>query len=64
MNQWDIIIVLEMHCMWFSHRRYKSQVPCKFKTEFVVGDEIGRFICEDYNTSTKMVYLDHGSGDF
>ena len=53
-----------MHCMWFSHRRYKSQVPCKFKTEFVVGDEIGRFIYEDYNTLTKMICFDHGSGDF
>ena len=29
-----------------------------------VGDEIGRFICEDYNTSTKIVCLDNGSGDF
>ena len=31
---------------------------------FVVGDEIGHFICEDYNISTKMICLDHGSGDF
>ena len=31
---------------------------------FVVGDEIGHFICEDYNISTKMIFLDHGSGDF
>ena len=31
---------------------------------FVVGDEIGRFIYEDYNISTKMICLDHGSGDF
>ena len=29
----------------------------------VVGDEIGHFICEDY-ISTKMICLDHGSGDF
>ena len=32
--------------------------------QFVVGDEIERFIYEDYNTSTKMIYLDHVSGDF
>ena len=28
---------------------------------FIVGDEIGHCICEDYNI---MVCLDHGSGDF
>ena len=28
---------------------------------FVVGDEIRHFICEDYNISTKMICLDHGS---
>ena len=31
---------------------------------FVVGDEIGHFIYEEYNISTKMICLDHGSGDF
>ena len=31
---------------------------------FIVGDEIGHFICKDYNISTKMICLDHGSGDF
>ena len=31
---------------------------------FVVSDEIGHFIYEDYNILTKMTYLDHGSGDF
>ena len=31
---------------------------------FVVGHEIGHFIYEDYNISTKMICLDHGSGDF
>ena len=31
---------------------------------FVVGDEIGHFICEDNNISTKMICLDHGFGDF
>ena len=28
---------------------------------FVVGDESGHFICENYNISTKMICLDHGS---
>ena len=32
--------------------------------QFVVGDEIGHFICEYYNISTNMICLDHGSGDF
>ena len=32
--------------------------------EFVVGDEIGHFIYEDYNISTKMICLDHGSWGF
>ena len=31
---------------------------------FVVGDEIGHFICEDHNISTKMICLDHGNRDF
>ena len=31
---------------------------------FIVGDEIGRFICEDYSILTKMICLDHESGDF
>ena len=31
---------------------------------FVVCDEIGQFICEDYNISTKMIWLDHRSRDF
>ena len=56
-----------MYCMWFmwfSYRIYKSQVPFKLKIQFVVGDEIGCFMCEYYNTLTKMVCLDHGSGDF
>ena len=41
---------------------HKFFVNSKFL--FVVGDEIGHFICEDYNISTKMICLDHGSGDF
>ena len=31
---------------------------------FVVGDEIGHFIYENYNILTKMICLHHGSGDF
>ena len=31
---------------------------------FIVGNEIEHFICEDYNISTKMICLDHGSRDF
>ena len=31
---------------------------------FVVSDEIGHFICKDYNISTKMICLNHGSGYF
>ena len=29
-----------------------------------MGDEIGCFICEKCNMSTKMVCLDYGSGKF
>ena len=32
--------------------------------QFVLGDEIGLFICKNYNISTKMICLDDGSGDF
>ena len=31
---------------------------------FIVGDEIGHLIYENYNISTKMICFDHGSGDF
>ena len=41
---------------------YKFFVNSKFY--FVVGDEIGHFIFEDYNISTKIICLDHGSRDF
>ena len=41
---------------------HKFFINLEFK--FVVGDEIGYFICENYNISTKMICLDHGSGDF
>ena len=52
-----------MWLMWFSHRRCKSQVFCKLKI-LVHSNEIRHFICEDYNISTKMICLDHESGDF
>ena len=41
---------------------YKFFVNSEFW--FVVGNEIGHFIYEDYNISTKMICLVHGSGDF
>ena len=31
---------------------------------FIVDDEIGHFIYENYNISTKMICLDHESRDF
>ena len=54
-------IVHEMHSMWFSHKRYKSQVLCKFRILVRGWCEIGHFICRDYNISTKMILL--GSKD-
>ena len=53
--------------MWFMWKvtediNHKFFVNSEFL--FIVGDEIGRFICEDYSISTKMICLDHGSGDF
>ena len=41
---------------------HKFFVNSKFY--FVVDDEIRHFICEDYNILTKIICLDHGSGDF
>ena len=41
---------------------YKFFVNSKFW--FVVSDEIRHCIYEDYNISTKMICLNHGSGDF
>ena len=60
-------IVHEMYSMWFMWKvtediNHKFFVNSKFR--FVVGDEIGHFICEDYNISTKKIFLDHGNGDF
>ena len=56
-----------MHSMWFMWKviediNHKFFVNSEFL--FIVGDEIGYFICEDYNISTRMISLDHGSGDF
>ena len=31
---------------------------------FIVFDEIGSFICLDYNILITMVYIDHGNFDF
>ena len=60
-------IVYEMHSislLWFSHRRYKSQVFYKFR--ILVRNQWWNwaFIYEDYNISTKIICLDHGNGDF
>ena len=60
-------IIHEMHSMWFMLKvtediNHKFFINSEFY--FVVGYEIGHFICEDYNISTKIIYLDHGSGDF
>ena len=60
-------IVHEVHSMWFMWKviediNHKFFVNLEFW--FVVGDEIGHFICENYNISTKMICFDHGSGDF
>ena len=41
---------------------HKFFVNSKFY--FVVSDEIGHFICEEYNISTKMICLDYENGDF
>ena len=59
--------VHEMYSMWFMWKvtediNHKFFVNSEFW--FVVSDEIGYFICEDYNISTKMICLDHGSEDF
>ena len=60
-------IVHEMHSMWFMWKvtediNHKFFINLEFL--FVVGDEIGYFICEDYNISTKIICLDHESEDF
>ena len=60
-------IVHEMHSMWFMWKvtediNHRFFINLEFL--FVVDDEIGRVICEDYNISTKMICLDHESGDF
>ena len=43
---------------------YRSQVLCKLRILVRSQCEVGHFICKDYNISTKMICLDHGSGDF
>ena len=59
-------IVQEMYSMWFMWKvtediNHRFFVNSEFY--FVVGDEIRYFICENYNISTKMICLDHGSED-
>ena len=58
-------IVHEMHSMWFMWKvtediNHRFFVNSEFY--FVVSDEIRYFICKDYNISTKMIFLDRGSG--
>ena len=36
-----------------------KDIDHKFFVKFIVGDEIGHFMCEDYNISTKMICLNH-----
>ena len=55
-------IVCDLFDLVTENINYKFLVNSEFL--FVVGDEIGHFICENYNISTKMFCLDHGSGDF
>ena len=55
-------IVCDLYDLVTEDIDHKFFVNSKFW--FVVGDEIVYFICEDYNTSTKMICLDHGNGDF
>ena len=55
-------IVRDLCDLVIEDKDHKFFVNSKFW--FVVDDEIGHFICEDYNISTKMICLDHGSGDF
>ena len=55
-------IVCDLCDLVTEYINYKFFVNSEF--EFIVGDEIGHFICEYYNMSTKMICLDHGSGYF
>ena len=52
-------IVCDLVTEDINHKFFVNSEPL-----FIVGNEIGHFIYEDYNMSTKMVCLDHGSGDF
>ena len=55
-------IVCDLCDLVIENINHKFFVNLKFY--FGVGDEIGHFICEDYNILIKMICLDHGSGDF
>ena len=66
-NSWslngDIKYFLEISLMGLVIQRVR---PNHFSKMICLdhGDEIGRFIYEDYNVSTKIICLDHGSDDF
>ena len=55
-------IVCDLRDLVIEDIDYKFFVHSKFW--FVVDAEIGHFIYENYNISTKMICLDHRSGDF
>ena len=57
-------IVHKMHNMWFCHRRYKSQVFCKFRILVRSRWWNWTFYLQRLNISTRMICLDYGSGDF
>ena len=40
---------------------YKFFINSEF--QFIVGNEIGHFICKNYNISTKMICLYHRNRD-
>ena len=55
-------IVCDLYDLVTEDKRHKFFVNSEFW--FIVSDEIGHFICKDYNISTKMICFDHGSGYF
>ena len=55
-------IVCDLCDLVTEYINHKFFINSEFK--FVVGDEIGHFICEGYNISTKMICLNHGIEDF
>ena len=57
-------IVNKMHSMWLSHKRYKLQIL--YKLRILVHSQWWNwaFHLWRHNILTKMICLDHGSGDF